>query len=278
MHLKKYYKQHGNTGWILFGDFSKFYDNINHEIAKQQLLELCDNDEFIKWLLDIIFDDFKVDVSYMSNEEYSNCINDLFNKTNHRKIPKQLLSKEKWMEKSVNIGDQLSQVIGIYYPHRIDNYIKYVKSQKFYGRYMDDWYIMSPNKEELQSLLNDISGIAAELGIHINAKKTHIAKINGTYKYLQIKYTLTDSGKVIKRINPTRVTAMRRKLKKLAFKVANGEVDYFNVENMFRGWMGNHYKLLSKEQRLNLISLYETLFDKHIFISDQKMIIEEANR
>lgn len=278
VHLKKYYKQHGNTGWILFGDFSKFYDNINHEIAKQQILELCDNDEFIKWLLDIIFDDFKVDVSYMSNEEYSNCINDLFNKTNHRKIPKQLLSKEKWMEKSVNIGDQLSQVIGIYYPHRIDNYIKYVKSQKFYGRYMDDWYIMSPDKEELQSLLNDISGIAAELGIHINAKKTHIAKINGTYKYLQIKYTLTDSGKVIKRINPTRVTAMRRKLKKLAFKVANGEVDYFNVENMFRGWMGNHYKLLSKEQRLNLISLYETLFDKHIFISDQKMIIEEANR
>ena len=47
------------------------------------------------------------------------------------------------MSKSIDIGDQLSQVIGICYPHSIDNYIKYVRGQKFYGRYMDDWYIMN---------------------------------------------------------------------------------------------------------------------------------------
>lgn len=87
IHLHKYYKLHGNDGWILFGDFSKFYDNIIHEIAKQELLKLFDDDEFIDWLLTLIFDGFKVDVSYMSDEEYENCYLDLFNKLEYRDIP-----------------------------------------------------------------------------------------------------------------------------------------------------------------------------------------------
>lgn len=277
IHLHKYYEQYGNDGWILFGDFSKFYDNIIHEIAKQELLKLFDDDEFINWLLTLIFESFKIDVSYMTDEEYASCMTDTFNKLEYRKIPKEQLTGEKWMEKSVNIGDQLSQVIGIYYPYRIDNYVKYVRSQKFYGRYMDDWYIMSPSKEELNDLLKHICEIAKEYGIHINMKKTRIVKISSTYKFLQIKYTLTDNGKVIKRINPNRVTTMRRKLKKLAVKVVNGEVDYENVENTFRGWMGAHYKLLSKEQRKNLIQLYEDLFDKNITIVNKKLIVSDRS-
>lgn len=183
------------------------------------------------------------------------------------------MTGEKWMCKSVNIGDQLSQVIGIYYPYRIDNYIKYVRSQKFYGRYMDDWYIMNPSREELLDLLDNIRKIAKELGIHINEKKTRIVRISSTYKFLQVRYTLTKDGKIIKRINPERVTTMRRKLKKLAVKVQNGEISYDGVENMFRGWMGSFYKLLSKQQRRNLIGLYEDLFDKTVTVVKKKLVI-----
>lgn len=273
VHLHKYYKLHKNEGYILFGDFSKFYDNVIHGVAKEQLLELVEGDDFIDWLLTLIFDGFKIDVSYMSDKEYSTCMTDLFNKLDYRLIPKELLTGEKWMYKSVNIGDQLSQIIGIYYPHRIDSYVKYVRSQKFYGRYMDDWYIMNPNKEELQDLLTNIRAIAESSGIHINEKKTRIVKMSSTYKYLQVKYTLTKDGKIIKRINPTRVTAMRRKLKKLSVKVKDGSVCYENVENMFRGWMGSFYKLLSKQQRMGLIQLYENLFDKTITVVNKKLVI-----
>lgn len=273
VHLHKYYRLYGNEGWILFGDFSKFYDNIIHEIAKRELLKLVDDNEFIDWLLTIIFNGFKIDVSYMSDEQYESCITDTFNKLEYRLIPKEFLTGEKWMNKSVNIGDQLSQIIGIYYPYRIDNYVKYVRSQKFYGRYMDDWYIMNPNKKELQDLLDNIRVIADELGIHINEKKTHMVKISSTYKYLQVKYTLTKDGKIIKRINPTRVTAMRRKLKKLAIKVENGGIPYENVENMFKGWMGSFYKLLSRQQRKSLIQLYEDLFNKNVTVVNKKLVI-----
>lgn len=275
VHLRKYYRLYGNEGCILFGDFSKFYDNIIHEIAKRELLKLFDDDEFIDWLLTLIFDGFLVDVSYMSEEEYATCLFDTFNKLEYREIPKELLTGEKWMAKSVNIGDQLSQIIGIYYPYRIDNYVKYVRGEKFYGRYMDDWYIMNPDRDVLLNLLANIRKIANELGIHINEKKTRIVKISSTYKFLQVKYSLSKDGKVIKRINPERVTTQRRKLKKLAVKVENGEIEYENVENMFKSWMGSFYKLMSKKQRKNLIELYEQLFNKTITIVNKKMIIAD---
>jgi len=275
VHLRKYYREYGNDGYILFGDFSKFYDNIIHEIAKRELLKLFGDDEFIDWLLTLIFDGFKIDVSYMTDEEYATCMEDLFVKLEYRDIPKSKLTGEKWMYKSVDIGDQLSQVIGIYYPYPIDNYVKYVRSQKYYGRYMDDWYIISPSKEELLDILEHVKEIATNLGIHVNDKKTRIVKVSSTYKYLQIKYTLTSTGKIIKRINPTRVTAMRRKLKKLAIKVENGESVYEDIENMYRSWMGNYYKLLSKLQRQHLIELYEELFGKTITIVNKKMVITD---
>ncbi len=132
---------------------------------------------------------------------------------------------------------------------------------------------MSPSRDHLLSLLAAVRQIAEEYGIHINEKKTRIVKISSTYKYLQVKYSLTKDGKIIKRINPTRVTAMRRKLKKLAVKVETGEVLYERVENMFKSWMGSFYKLLSKDQRKNLISLYENLFNKTITIVKKKMVI-----
>lgn len=275
VHLREYYKKYGNTGYILFGDFSKFYDNIVHETAKRELLKLFDGDAFLDWLLSLIFEGFRIDVSYMTDEEYSACMEDTFDKLEYRLIPKEKLTGERFMEKSVNIGDQLSQVIGIYYPYRIDNYVKYVRGQKFYGRYMDDWYIMGPSKEELADILENIRLIAKEYGIHINGKKTRIVRISGTYRYLQIKYTLTGSGKVIRRINPKRVTAMRRKLKKLAVKVKDGEILYEKVENMFRGWMGSFYKLMSGKQRKNMIRLYEELFGKQIVVAGKKMTISD---
>ena len=107
------------------------------------------------------------------------------------------------------------------------------------------------------------------------AWRTLSASFFGVLIHDQIKYSLTSSGKVIKRINPERVTALRRKLKKLAIKVQNGEIPYENVENAFKGWMGSFYKLLSKQQRVNLITLYEELFDKSITILNKKMIITD---
>lgn len=272
VHLRKYYIEHGtNDGWILFWDFSKYYDNILHDVAKEQLLDLVDHDEFINWLLDVIFKSFELDASTLTDEEYDDLYFGVLNRLVYDK--KSTPNSTRVIAKSISIGDQLSQQIGIWYPHRIDNYIKIVKSQKYYGRYMDDCYIISDSKEELLEILHEIVEICKPLGLHINARKTHLTKLSSTYKFLQIKYSLTPSGKVIKRINPKRVVAMKKRLRKLSIKVKDGSIDYINVENTFKSWMGSYYKLLSKKQRLSLISLYEELFNKSIHIDKGSMYI-----
>lgn len=280
-HLHQAFIEYGtNELFCLFGDFTKFYDNIIHDIAKDQLLSLFNYDEYLDWLLTTIFDNFKVDVSYMTDEDFENCIADVFNRLEYRQIPKEFKTGDRFMAKSVNIGDQLSQIVGIFYPNRIDTYVKYVRSMKYYGRYMDDFHLISNSIEELESVFAGILEIADELGIHINMKKTHIVRLDRTNKYLQVKYTLTDSGHVIKKINPKRVTKMRQKLKRLHKKWLDGETPYEAIEEMFRSWMGSFYKIMSKKQRLGLIHLFEDLFNKKITFRKQsskwKMIIEEV--
>lgn len=260
-HLHMYYREHGsNDGYVLLMDYSKFYDNIPHETAYNAVAKHV-KDDFSLWLLKCVFDNFKIDVSYMDDDEYANCMNAPFDSAKYRlNIPKSKHTGEKYMYKSVNIGDQCSQIIGIYYPTPIDNFIKIVKGQKYYGRYMDDSYVIHESKEFLYNLSLEVIEKAKELGIILNQKKTRIVKLSDYYKFLQISYSLTDSGRLIRKINPKRIVDMRRKLKKLNTMVKNGERTQEEVENMFKAWMGSHCHLMSKLQRDNLNLLYYDLF------------------
>lgn len=252
-HLRNYYHHNGNTGYILMMDFSKYYDNIQHEKIRQMFSGL---NESHRWLLDNIIKTFEVDVSYMTDEEYSHCLEVKYNSLEARKCAE----GKRFMKKSVDIGDQTSQVFGIYFPTRIDNYIKIVRSQKYYGRYMDDSYIISPNKEELHSILQGVIEIAKSLGIYINVKKTQIFRLDKGFRFLQNQYTLTDTGRVIIKINKKRLVAMRRKLKKLA---KLGRLD----DNMFKSWMGGYSGMMSRQQRINLNKLFLQLGGNHESIS-----------
>jgi len=60
-----------------------------------------------------LIDTFRVDVSYMSEEEYADSMNTLYNALEHAKIDKAELTGEKYMKKSVGIGSQISQISGV---------------------------------------------------------------------------------------------------------------------------------------------------------------------
>lgn len=253
-HLRRYYAQHhSNDGYILLIDFSKYYDNIRHDIL-MELMKKYVTDEHSLWLLQKTVDRSKVDVSYMSDDEYENCLDILFNSLLYQEIDQRLLTGEKFMGKHLNIGDQVAQTAGIAYPIPIDNFVKIVKGVKFYGRYMDDSYAIHASKEFLEELLKGIVEIAGSLGITVNLKKTRICKLSDHWRFLQIQYSLTDTGRVIQKINPKRLTAMRRKMKKLAPKLTEKEFTDF-----FRSWFKNHYKIMSRYQRNNIETLFNQL-------------------
>lgn len=260
-HLHRYFARHGsNEGYVLLIDFSKYYDNILHDKAMEMLEHYADPDGDIRWILSHIFDEYAVDVSTMSQEEIDRATEGIFNSVKHRlEHPERGGNREKLMHKSVQVGDQMSQIIGVSYPIRIDNYIKIVRGMKYAGRYMDDTYIISDSKEELRSVLDGIRSIAGELGIHINDKKTHICKISRPFCFLQHNYTLTATGHIVERIRRPAIVRMRRKLKKLMLKVKMGDRLESDIRDMFMSWMKARRRVLTRKQKQSLYRLYNEL-------------------
>ena len=146
------------------------------------------------------------------------------------------------------------------YPIPIDNYIKIVKGVKFYGRYMDDSYVIHKDKEFLKGLLIEIVEIAHDLGITVNLRKTRICKLSEMWRFLQIQYSLTDTGRVIHKIHPKRLTGMRRKAKKLALILSEKDFD-----DWFRSWFNGHCHYMSKLQRSNMLDLCKKLKEEHYY-------------
>ena len=253
-HLRRYYTEHGsNEGYILLIDFSKYYDNIRHDVLIE-LIEKYVTDEHARWLLRKTVERSQVDVSYMDYEEYENCLNKLFDSLIHQNIDKKLLTGEKFMAKHLNIGDQVAQTSGISYRIPLDNYAKIVRSMKYYAGYMDDTYAIHESKEFLEEFLEEYIEIAADMGITVNTRKTRICKLSERWRFLQVQYSLTDTGRVIQKINPKRLTDMRRRMKKVAPKPTEKE-----FTDWYKSWFKNHYKLMSKQQRLNMDTLFNQL-------------------
>jgi len=256
-------KYRDNDGYIGFIDFSKYYDNIRHDQIKARVGPKISEEG--NWLLDEILRTFEIDVSYMTDDEYARCMETKFNSVQYYEtIPVEARTGQRFMPKGVDIGDQVSQDIGIYFPTPVDNYVKIVRGCKWYGRYMDDMYIICRDLDELRSIIEGAKEVARCLGIYINDRKTHIVRLSDTYKYLQIKYSLAENGRVIKRINPKAVTRERRRMKAYKRLIVRDEMSYEAAEMAIRSWMGDYSRLMSKKQIQNMKALYRALFGKEL--------------
>lgn len=202
-HLHKYTRKHGVNGYILQLDFSKFFDSIDHELCKKEFSKVIDCK--YHWLIDHIIDSFGG-------------------------------------SKGVGIGSQISQIAGIFYPHYIDNHCKIKRRCLYYGRYMDDIYIIHHNKAFLQNLLAEIYQIANSLKLTINPKKTHIIPLNKRFIFLKSIYTIKDSGQVIYTQTQKGLRREKRRLYKLRHKYDLGLIPASDIDNAFKSWCGNVYK------------------------------------
>ena len=235
--LRRYLRNHEN-GYILKIDIKKFFDNVDHEILKQMLHRKLNVSQEI-----ISLTDYLIDSSSHTN-------------------------------KGLNLGSEAPQIFANFYLSPVDNYVKNVKGIKFYGRYMDDIYIISENKEELKTLLSEIKLQLANLKLKINDKKTHITTIKHGFTYLQIKYQI-DGKKIIKRPTRSKIVRERRRLKKFKNLLVKGLMTEEQIHNCYYSWR-NGLVIDCKHSKKTIDSmdnLYKSLFG--VYISQPKPTRDE---
>lgn len=244
-HMHEFYRKHGNQGFILLGDFKGYYASIDAALATEMLVSLLEKSgklsqedlDQTEWLLKVILGDGV----------------------------------------GINIGGQPSQNVGITFAHSIDNYVKTVKSQRFYGRYSDDFYCISESREFLEKLSEEIAEEAKKYKLTVHPNKTHIARLDQPFKHLQISYRLTETGKLVKRINPESVTRERHRLKAYKRLLACGRMNEEEIENAFKSWMVLNYKVMSRMQIQGIYEVYKELFGKEITWKTSRLRYLTAN-
>lgn len=228
--LRHYMMENGIEGYILLIDISKYFQNIDHDILKRLIYPMIKDEE--QDTINLIY--YIIDTS----------------------------SKTK---KGLNLGSEAPQVLALYYLTPVDVYVKVVKSIKYYGRYMDDIFIIARTKEELFLLLNEIEKVLLSLKLEINKKKTQVVKLRHGFTFLQIKYNVLESGKILKRLTRKKIARERRRLKAFKRLYDVGVMSENDVWNCYQSWRGT----IVKEHNAcyhsihSMDMLYKSLFHVH---------------
>lgn len=240
LHLREFARVYSNDGYILLIDFKKYFDNIQHEKLIRMWADLIKIPELVHFITMLINHNV-VDVSYMTDEEYANCMNVPFNSLEYHLMKDSRLIQcngRKYMHKSMNLGSVISQDAGIYYPHRIDNYIKIVQSIRGYGRYMDDSYVIHQDKDYLWWLLDQIRMMCAEYGIFINENKTHIVNLKHEFSILKTRYKLFPNGNILSMPNNDSFKREKHTLDKFHDLYEDNIIDLEYIMKSYASWRG----------------------------------------
>lgn len=255
-HIHKHFQERGdNGGFAMFGDFSKYFDNLRHDVIKAQFRQLIPDDAEYA-IFCAVLDSFRPDVSYMSDEEYENAIWAVYNSIEHIGYDG---GRQKLLAKGCDIGAEISQTAGIFYPHELDNYFKNVRGVKYYGRYMDDTRFIGDTVEEMLEYKQELKAQADRLGIFLNERKTRIVRLDRPFVWLKIKYTLTPSGHLVRCLSHDAIVRERKRIKYLAGQLASGTVTRDYTDQCYLCWRGAYKKFDSHGSIQSLDALYREL-------------------
>lgn len=251
-HLRWHYRRYGTDGYILLIDFRKYFDNIRHDTALRLAGEKI-KDPMVMDILRRIFKEYEVDISYTDDKEIEKKV---FNSLEYQRINKDLLTGRRYMRKSISIGSQISQIIGVFYPTLIDTYCKTMKGIHCYDAYMDDRIIIHPNKDFLRGLLKDIEQIASSLGIFINHHKTQIVKLSHGFTWLKTRYILTDTGKIIRKMPRDAIRREKRRIRKIYQLVEEGKLTERQAWEQYKSWRGDKKRYHAHKTLRNMDKLF----------------------
>ena len=222
--LRKYYRKHGPDGYVAQLDIHGYYPTMDHMVAELTFQKKM-NPEIFERVQKVLHEQYDGDAGYYA-------------------------------------GSQLIQITGISVLDGMDHFIKEKLRAKFYIRYMDDFLIISHDREFLEMCMKEITEYLTGLRFTVNEKKTRIYRLKEGIDFLGFTFSLTKTGKVLMQIRTENVKRQRRKLVRLVKRSRSGMIPKEKVDESYAAWRnhaskGNSFLLL---QRMD--SYYRNLWRK----------------
>lgn len=202
--LYNFYTHYQLNGWVAQFDIHGYYPNMNHDLAESVFRKKLPDNVYER-VVTILRDQYKGDAGY-------------------------------------NPGSQLIQIARISVLDGMDHYIKEQLHCKYYIRYMDDFIIIHQDRKELEVISQRVKDYLKTLGFEMNEKKTRIFPYRDGIMFLGFTFKPTDTGKILRLINPQNVKAQRKKLFRLVAKAKRGEISREAVQMAFDCWCAHASK------------------------------------
>jgi RNA-directed DNA polymerase len=149
---------------ILFSRLEKFIETKYQQPDKELVLEIC----------------YKI----INNSPIENCIIKGSSK-NWNGLPTNKSLFHSPQNSGLPIGNLTSQIFANFYMSAFDHFMKKELGIRFYGRYVDDFIIIHPDKEYLKSLIPAISNyLNDELKLTLHPKKIYLQHYTKGVKFL----------------------------------------------------------------------------------------------
>lgn len=198
--MKEFRKRYGFNGYILKCDISKFFYNISHDQLKDIAEYWFGYDKDICWIINLFI--------------------------------------ESTEGKGIPLGNQINQGLALLYLDGMDKLIKNELGIEFYGRYMDDFYLIHHDKQYLKYCLQVLTEYLETLELKLNGK-TQIFPFKNGVNYLGFHTYVTDNGKVIRKLKNENKRNAQRKYLKMAKLVVKGKLSIEKFNASYNSWK-NH--------------------------------------
>lgn len=200
--------KYGNNCWIVKADISKYFYNIDHDILKD-IVRYHVKDDDVYWLCEKFIDS-----------------------TDGKGLP---------------LGNQISQVFALLYLSGLDHFVTGELGVKYYGRYMDDFYLIVKDKEYAKYCLNAIYDFVHSLGLELNGK-TQIIPFKNGIRFCGFHTYVTKDGKPIRKLTNENKRAAKKKFRKMVKLVGDGRLSGEKFYESYNAWKnhishGNCFKL-----------------------------------
>ncbi len=211
----------GDNVYVLTYDIHHYFESIDHDVLKNKLKKLIDDDEIFAFVSMII---------------------DSFNKEENKGLP---------------LGNQTSQAFALYYLDKFDRIIKEKYSIHSYTRYMDDGVIMSSDKTKLRTLLSSLEKELDDIKLSFNPKRTRIYPLKEGITYLGFTYRIVGSNKIVAKM----AKGKRKRLISYLNRYAHPHESLLSYRNYLKMRCNDNGLIKRIDKEMNSLSNAEVICD-----------------